>query len=66
MNSIDGATMITVIRHAEKPGTCHSQSSDGVDALSDTCGKDSKESLIALGRERTGGQVTPLAPLAHS
>jgi len=62
MSPINGATMIMVIRHAEKPGTYNSQSYDGVDALGDTCGKDGKESLVTLGWERADGLVTLFAP----
>ena len=62
MSSINGATMIMVIRHAEKPGTYNSQSYSGVAALGDTCGKAGDESLVTLGWQRAGGLVTLFAP----
>lgn len=57
-----GATMIMVIRHAEKPGEYNGQSYQGVDAAGDLCGKSGSESLVTLGWQRAGALNTLFAP----
>jgi hypothetical protein len=57
-----GASVIMVIRHAEKPDTYNGLKYDGVDAQGKTCGKSGDENLVTLGWERAGGLVTLFAP----
>jgi hypothetical protein len=54
----NGATVIMLIRHAEKPHTYNGQTYDGVNATGTVCGKDAAEHLVTLGWERTGGLVS--------
>jgi hypothetical protein len=58
----NGATVIMVIRHAEKPDTYNGQAYGGVDATGTICGKDAAEHLVTLGWERTGGLVSLFSP----
>lgn len=57
-----GATVIMIIRHAEKPDTYGGQAYAGVDAAGDTCGADGAESLVTLGWQRAGALNTLFAP----
>jgi hypothetical protein len=58
----EGATMIMVIRHAEKPSDYQGHSYRGVDAAGHLCGKDGAESLVTLGWQRAGALNTLFAP----
>ena len=62
----NGATVIMVIRHAEKPDTYNGQAYDGVNATGTVSGNEPAEHLVTLGWERTGGLVslfsTPCGP----
>jgi hypothetical protein len=56
------ATVIMVIRHAEKPDTYDGHAYDGVNATGTVCGNDAAEHLVTLGWERTGGLVSLFSP----
>ena len=62
----NGATVIIVIRHAEKPDTYNGQVYDGINSTGTVSGSDAAEHLVTLGWEWTGGLVslfsTPWGP----
>ena len=58
----NGATVIMVMRHGEKPHTYNGQAYDGVNATGTVCGHDAAEHLVTLGWERTGGLVSLFSP----
>ena len=56
------ASMIMVIRHAEKPGPYNGQTYFGVNAEATVSGAGGEEDLVTLGWQRTGALVSLFAP----